>query len=243
MTIKGAEPFFLQGNHIGCVLIHGLSSSPSEMRFLGEYLHSKGYTVIAPLLPGHGTKPEDMTNFSWKDWYQEVDRALTHIKSSCTKIYLMGLSLGGLLAIHGAANRMPVSGIVTMAPPIHIGNRLCYTAPVLKYFRKSVKKERSSIHDNSRVTYSEQVLHGVHELLKLRRKVKWELSRIKKPVLIVQSKDDKVSLPTGAQYLHDKIQSPLKILKWLGNSGHIVTMGTEREEMFTQIDSFINGVK
>ncbi|KUO50315.1 MAG: hypothetical protein APF76_11440 [Desulfitibacter sp. BRH_c19] len=245
MIIKGAEPFFLEGNHIGCVLIHGLSGSPSEMRLLGEYLHSKGYTVTAPLLPGHGTKPEDIRNFSWQDWYQEVAKALSQIKGRCTKIYLIGLSLGGLLALHGAVNRLPISGVVTMAPPIHMGNRLSYTAPLLKFFRKSVKKDRnpSTINGNYRVTYNEQITHGIHELLKLRGKVKRGLSKIKKPVLIIQSKDDKVSLPTGAQYLHNKIKSPLKILKWLANSGHVITMGAEREEMFAQINYFINGVK
>ena len=245
MIIKGAEPFFMEGNHIGCVLIHGLSSSPSEMRLLGEYLNNRGYSVMAPLLPGHGTKPEDLMKYGWQDWYGEVERALTFIKRNCTKTYLIGLSMGGLLALYGAANRLPVSGVVAMAPPIHLGNRLAYTAPILKYFRKSVKKEgnASLIHGNHRVTYNEQVMHGVHELLKLRRRVKWALSGIRKPVLIVQSKDDRVCLPSGAQYVHDKLGSPLKILKWLANSGHIVTMGPEREEMFTQIHWFIQNIR
>ena len=214
------------------------------MRLLGDYLHGKGYTVIAPLLPGHGTKSEDIRNVSWQDWFQEVNNALSQINARCTKTYLIGLSLGGLLALHGAIKRLPISGVVTMAPPIHLGDRLCYTAPLLKYFRKSVKKNGSpsTIDGNHRVTYNEQVIHGVHELLKLRRIVKWNLSRIKKPVLIVQSKDDKVSLPTGAQYLHNRIKPPLKILKWLANSGHIITMGNEREEMFAQIDYFINTI-
>lgn len=245
MIIKGAEPFFIEGNHIGCVLIHGLSSSPSEMRLLGEFLNEKGYSIAAPLLPGHGTKPEDIMKYGWQDWYQEVEKALAYLKKNCTKTYLIGLSLGGLIALYGAAQRLTVSGVIAMAPPIHLGNRLAYAAPVLKYFKKSVKKDVSleTINGNQRVTYNEQVIHGVHELLKLQRRVKWSLAGIKKPVLIVQSKDDKVCLPSGAQYLHDKLGSPLKILKWLARSGHIVTMGPERKEMFTQIHWFIQNIR
>lgn len=244
MIIKGAEPFFIEGNHIGCVLIHGLSSSPSEMKLLGEFLNEKGYSIAAPLLPGHGTKPEDIMKYGWQDWYQEVEKTLVQLKQACTKTYLIGLSMGGLIALYGAAQRLPVSGVAALAPPIHLGNKLAYAAPILKYFRKSVKKDGSFdiINGNQRITYNEQVLHGVHELLKLRRQVKRSLARIKKPVLIAQSKDDQVCLPSGAQYLHERLGSPLKILKWLARSGHIITMGPEREEIFRQLDFFIQKI-
>ncbi len=245
MIMKGAEPVYLKGNHLGCVLVHGLSSSPSEMQLLAEYLHGKGYTVIAPLLPGHGTRPEDIQNYSWRDWYGEVEKSLNLLKGDCTKIYLMGLSLGGLLSLYGAAQKLPISGVVSMAAPIYLGTKLAYGAPIFKYFIKSVKKEGNPtiIHDNHRVTYNEQVLHGVHELLKLRRRVKRQLPKIRKPVLIVQSKDDRTVLAESAIYIHNRLGSPLKILKWLSKSGHIITMGPEREEMFTQIDCFINNVR
>jgi len=242
MIIKGAEPFFMEGNRIGCVLIHGFSSSPSEMRILGNFLNEKGYSVTAPLLPGHGTKPEDMLKYGWRDWYQEVESAFKYLtKQNCTKIYLIGLSMGSLIALYGAAQKLPVSGVIAMAPPIHFEDKLVYAAPIVKYFKKSVKKTdvAKSVDGIQRVTYNELMLQGVHELLKLRRKVKKSLGTIKKPVLIVHSKDDRVCLPSSAQYVQSKLGSSLKILKWLARSGHIVTMGPEREEMFAQIDHFI----
>ena len=242
MIIKGAEPFFIEGNHIGCVLIHGLSSSPSEMRILGKFLNEKGYSVTAPLLPGHGTKPEDMMKHSWQDWYQEVESAFTYLtKQRCTKIYLIGLSMGSLIALYGAAQKLPISGVVAMAPPIHLEPKIIYAAPIAKYFKKSVKKEDivKPVDGIQRIAYSEHVIHGVHELLKLRKRVKGSLADIKKPVLIVHSKDDKLCLPSSTQYVHDRLGSSLKVLKWLARSGHIITMGPEREEMFVQMDHFI----
>ena len=244
MIIKGAEPFFIEGNHIGCVLIHGLSSSPSEMRILGDFLDEKGYSVAAPLLPGHGTRPEDLMKARWEDWYRETENAVTRLRRQCTKIYLVGLSMGGLIALYGAARKLPIAGVIAMAPPIHLENKLAYAAPILKYFKKSVARDSSLNTTNrlQRITYNEQMLHGVHELLKLRCRVKRSLADIKKPVLIVQSKDDTVCLPSGAQYVQEKLGSPLKILKWLAKSGHIVTMGPEREEMFTQMDYFMQNI-
>ena len=242
MIIKGAEPFFIEGNHIGCVLIHGLSSSPSEMRFLGNFLSEKGYSIAAPLLPGHGTKPEDMMKYGWWDWYYEIETAFNRlVKRNCKKIYLVGLSMGSLIALHGAAQKLPIAGVVAMAPPIHLEPKTIYAAPIIKYFKKSVKKEEivKSVDGIQRIAYNEHVIHGVHEFLKLRSKVKESLADIKKPALIVHSKDDRLCLPSSAQYVHDRLGSSLKVLKWLARSGHIITMGPEREEMFAQMDHFI----
>jgi carboxylesterase len=245
MLIKGAEPFYLKGNHIGCVLIHGLTGSPSEMRLLGEFLNNKGYTVIAPLLPGHGTKPADILKYKWQDWYAEVEQALKDIKKDCSKTYLMGLSMGGLLALYGASQGLPISGIVSMAAPIYLSTKVAFFAPILKYFIKNIKKDKISdvFEGHRRTAYNVQVVHGVNEMLKLRRKVKRYLPQIRKPVLIVQSRDDKMVLAESAQYIHDHLGASLKSIKWLSSSEHIVTMGPEREEMFAQIDSFIHNVK
>ena len=51
---------------IGVVLVHGYTGSPSSMRPWAEYLNQQGYTVRVPLLPGHGTKPEDLSEIKWQ---------------------------------------------------------------------------------------------------------------------------------------------------------------------------------
>ena len=245
LSLKGAEPFYAEGNHIGCLLLHGLSSSPSEMGLLGRYLYDKGYTVSAPLLPGHGTSVEDMMKVSWQDWYAEVEMALSKLDGHCSRIYILGLSLGGLLALYTGSRKAAVAGVVSIAAPIHIGNPWAQYAPLLKHFVKTVDKEgpKLTVEGITRATYNQQSMHGVHELLKLRRLVRKSLPRMVKPVLIVQSKDDSVVLPSSAEYIHNRLKkSPIRILKWLSSSGHISTMGPEREEMFEQIDYFINNI-
>jgi hypothetical protein len=42
---------------VGVPPIHGFTGSPAEMRLLDHYLHERGLTVAAPLLPGHGARP------------------------------------------------------------------------------------------------------------------------------------------------------------------------------------------
>ncbi|MBI1854527.1 MAG: carboxylesterase, partial [Chloroflexi bacterium] len=63
--IPTAEPFFLPGSKTGCLLIHGFTGAPKEMRWMGEYLADKGYSVLGVRLAGHATRPEDMIRSNW----------------------------------------------------------------------------------------------------------------------------------------------------------------------------------
>ena len=65
--MPGAEPFLYEAGETGCLLVHGFTSSPSEMRGLGRYLADRGITANAGLLPGHGTSPADLQGVTWPE--------------------------------------------------------------------------------------------------------------------------------------------------------------------------------
>ncbi len=69
--IKGGEPFLLNGtSNIAFLLIHGFEGTPFTLKPLGEMLHKQGHTVIAPLLPGHGTNVKEFSKTRYKHWYK-----------------------------------------------------------------------------------------------------------------------------------------------------------------------------
>src|SRR3974377_2317290 len=68
-----AEPFFFPGGPTGCLLVHGFTGAPKEMRWLGEYLAGQGHTVLGVRLAAHATRPEDMHRASWQDWVASVE--------------------------------------------------------------------------------------------------------------------------------------------------------------------------
>src|SRR5204862_768650 len=119
--IPGAEPFLYRAGNVGCLLVHGFTSAPWEMRGLGRYLADRGITAAAPLLAGHGTSPQDLHETTWHDWYTSVSNALEELRAMCSTVYVAGLSLGGALAIYTAAQRRKVvAGVVAMSSPIYI---------------------------------------------------------------------------------------------------------------------------
>ena len=122
MTIQpGAEPFLLPGGTKGVLLIHGFTGSPSEMRLLGDYLHQLGYTVLAVRLCGHGTNVKELRETNWRHWFSTVENGYHILKGLCSKITVVGLSMGGLLSLKLAAE-YPVSKVVSLSTPIYIAD-------------------------------------------------------------------------------------------------------------------------
>ncbi|MFN2222790.1 MAG: alpha/beta hydrolase, partial [Candidatus Promineifilaceae bacterium] len=87
ITGKGdPSPWLLEGGDIGVLLIHGLTGSAAEMRPIGAFLNERGLTVMAPLLPGHGTRVEDLNQVKWTDWTAAAEEALAELQARCSKV-------------------------------------------------------------------------------------------------------------------------------------------------------------
>src|SRR5512143_2591480 len=99
--IPTAEPFLLLGDSSkpACLLIHGFTGAPKEMRWMGEYLHGRGYTCLGVRLAGHATRPEDMVRAHWTDWTASVEDGYHLLCGITSDIFLAGLSMGGVLSL------------------------------------------------------------------------------------------------------------------------------------------------
>src|SRR6185503_1441632 len=120
----GAEPWRAgpEGRaEVGILLCHGFTGSPHSMRPWGEHLATRhpDYALDLPLLPGHGRSWRELQRTEWTDWYGELERAFTALRARCGQVYLMGLSMGGGLALR-LAERHPaeVAGLVLVNPSV-----------------------------------------------------------------------------------------------------------------------------
>ncbi|SDF80775.1 alpha/beta hydrolase [Sporomusa acidovorans] len=241
--IPGAEPFYLPGGKTGILLVHGFTGAPSEMRLAGEYLNHLGYTIFAPRLSGHGTTPEDMAKTIWPHWYSSVEDGYHVLRSSCSNIAAVGLSMGGLLVLK-LASEYPVSKLAVLSAPIYIANKRLPLLPFYRVFTNYVAKKRKrlpNVAEQYSINYERTPLNSLNSLLKLIRHVDALLPFITVPTLVVQSKKEHTVEPVSAQYIYNKLGSTDKKLLWLQKSGHIVTLDTEREYVFQELGRFLAG--
>lgn len=239
--MEGAEPLFLLGGDCGVLLIHGFTGSPAEMGMLGEFLHNKGYTVLAPRLAGHGTTVEEMASTKWSHWYNTVEDAYHIVKAICSRVIVIGLSMGGLLALK-LGTEYQVDKIISLSAPIFIADKRLDLLPVYRIFKNYVPKKRKKYGDVApkyTVSYGFTPLKSLSSLLDLIKHVDALLPAVMMPLLIIQGRHDHTVQARSAEYIYDKVGSEEKKLIWLEKSGHIVTIDIERERVFQYIADFI----
>jgi len=237
------NPFFFEGSPTGCLLVHGFSGSPPEMRPMGEYLAEKGLTVIGVRLAGHGITPEDMSRTGWRDWVASAEEGLRELQRRCDQVFVAGLSMGGLITLHLAAHHS-VAGIVAMSAPAYIADWRFRFMPLAQYFihwvTPNIESDLTDPEAEKRL-FSYQVLpiRCIVSLGQLLHLVRRELSQIQVPALIMQGEKDHHVPADSARIIFEELGAAEKELVWWPNSGHCITVDSEREAVWARAYEFI----
>lgn len=105
---EGNAPFMLYGDTPSdkvAVLVHGLSDSPFFMKEIARIVHAQGYTVLVPLLPGHGLRDADDDMEDWdlaERWQLHIDDVMAIAHSMGETVIAGGFSTGGALVVQQA---------------------------------------------------------------------------------------------------------------------------------------------
>jgi carboxylesterase len=220
--------FHIQGGKIGFLLLHGFTATTAEVRPLGERLHAAGYTVSAPLLPGHGTHPDDLNQVRWQDWLQTAESEYEKLSSQCDEVWVAGESLGGLLCLVLAAKTPKITGLLLYAPALAMRNmRAAY---VLQYVMKYLAKKNTR-DDMPWKGYNVYPLKGVVELLRLQNAAQKGLGSVTQPTLAFFSEKDATIGLAGSELLKEKLGSKELELVILKESPHVILLGCEQEKV------------
>jgi carboxylesterase len=226
------DTIFWPGNETGVLLLHGLTATTAEVRLLAEKLHAEGYTISAPLLPGHGTSPEDLNETTWHDWAWAAEKAYQHLATVCDQVFVGGESTGGALALHLAAGHKEVAGVLCYAPaiklaiPTHNMVRLYVVAPLVH----SLPKDNVGSNPYWQ-GYRVNPLRAVMELIRLGQEVRRQLPHVTQPVLVMQGRGDKTVSEDVGEIILESILSERAEQHWLERSGHVILLEDELDEI------------
>jgi carboxylesterase len=243
-TIPGAEPFFLPAGKTGCLLVHGFTGTPKEMRLMGNYLQQQDVTALGIRLAGHGTDMRDMPRMRWQDWLACVEDGVQLLHGFCDYVFIAGLSMGGILSLL-AASICPLRGAIAMSTPyqlstdwrIKIARPLSVIVPFVDKGKSDTKDENTA---KGHIDYPSYPTRSIAELTDLLQVTHANMENIQIPVLMINSKSDG-SVPEDHQQLYaDLFQGKVLERVMLEKSGHVITEDVEREIVFQNALDFIH---
>lgn len=225
----------------GVLLLHGLTGAPGEIEPLGNYLSERGISTLGPWLKGHDTNPKDLAKTTWQDWAHSAREAYDHLKQSCSKVFVGGLSMGADQALHLAAT-VPVAGVISMAAPIRIHDFRFNGIAFFRFLQWWTTSLTGGILDPAappHVTYPYVMTKSLYDLKKLMDVVREELPRITAPALVIQGRKDSMVPPSNGDLVYQSLGSASKHILYLDRSDHVVTMDYEKQAVFEKAFKFI----
>jgi carboxylesterase len=226
----------LRGGPTACLLVHGFTAMPEEMRALGDDLHGLGHTVLCVRLAGHGTDPRDLARVRWNDWLVTIEDGLA-LLAAAEKVVLVGQSLGGVVVLTAAA-RYPVAGVVVLSTPFSFP-RTRVLWPRLRRKDVAAHPELGPRREAEYPAYAAEHTRVYRELQRLSAALRDALAELDVPVLVIASRADPWVPVSDAEAIIARIGSPAKRLLLLDELGHSIALDPRRTQAVTAIHDFV----
>lgn len=225
---------------VGCLLIHGFTGGAYEVNPLARYLREHtDWIVSVPVLPGHG-RTLRLKNTNASEWLAFAEEALEQLFTYCDEVYVIGFSMGGLIASYLTIH-YPVSKLVLLsAAALYIN-----TKQILKDMNLMLKDVlQKKLHEN------QEFGHYKYKLVNTPLRATWEfrkiasitiplLSQVKIPTFIAQGEMDGIVPPRAARYVYDNIGTYQKKLYLSKTSKHLICYASDCHDLFNEIAFFL----
>ncbi|MCS6842017.1 MAG: alpha/beta fold hydrolase [Roseiflexus sp.] len=256
MTVWAGSP--------GVLLIHGFGGDPAEVRPLAAACLREGYSVHAPLLPGHGALPDALAGVQWRQWAETAAQGFAMLHHRCSGVVVVGFSMGALLALLLAA-QLPVERLVVLAPALSLrGQLLVNLSSIARYAiswyyplagadfsdpaLRMLIRHRAPDADLDDPVVCEQLrrtvrvpLAAIHQLTLLQRRAWRVLPRVTAPTLVIQGSNDSTVDPRSARQVVRRISSTDCRLVWLEGYGHQLLLGEGGECVARTVIAWLQG--
>jgi carboxylesterase len=261
--------FHLRGGRSGVLLIHGLTGTPTEMRFVGNGLHRAGFTVLGMQLAGHCGDEADLLRTGWRDWYASVVDAADRLAAETDHLFVAGLSMGAILALELAIERprevhgvgcygttffhdgwaTPAIGRLAFLLPLGLRLGIGRTRTSMESPPYGIKDERIRERIVAAMVSGDSEAAGLAgfpwpslaEFQRLSVRVRRRIGRVRAPCIVVHSSDDDIASLRNVRVIERGVRARVETVL-LDDSYHMVTIDRERSVLIERSTTFFRRI-
>jgi carboxylesterase len=247
--VEGAgEITLLRQRAPGVLLLHGGGDTPQVLAGLAEFLFEHGFSVRVPLLSHHGRRLADLGTASASTWHEDVEHAYAEMRTAHDSVSVVGLSMGGALAIKLAAERSDIPALVLLAPYVAMPASLARVAASTRYWGWAVPYFSSlgeaSIHDREAAArgrghgvLTPAALRALHDVVVAAARA---LPHVTTPTLVIQSRQDNRIPMAAAERTFERLGASEKMIEWMNGAGHVISVDYGHERVFEMTRAWIS---
>ena len=224
--------------------MHGFTGSPASVRGIAERCIAEGYDVEMPRLPGHATTIDDMMNTGWADWLAATEDAWQRLADRVERVFVVGLSMGGTLALAAALAHRETAGLVCINPATQpqpaevieaLDDMLADGVTVLEGDGSDIAdpEAKDLAYDDTPIGPLRSLL--VDGLAPLTDR----FGELQMPLRLLTSRQDHVVLPADSEHLVATYGGPVSHT-WLERSFHVATRDYDRALIESACAAFIS---
>lgn len=224
---------------IGCLCLHGFTGGPYEIEPLTEYLEENtDWLISVPTLPGHGIDLE-LDEVTHQDWLDKADLAYRELAEKVDQVYLIGFSMGGMIAAALAA-KYDATRLVMLSP-----SRKFLSLPGLTLELGQLIKDRiyGEIEENLTYKTSQHKKGKIPprayiEFLKCMTATRPFLQDVTTPVLILQGIKDGLVPFQSTHDLAKEMPGENEVI-YFSDSTHLICLGDDKEIVISATYDFL----
>ncbi|OCA91936.1 alpha/beta hydrolase [Pseudobacillus wudalianchiensis] len=245
MKIVAPKPLMYQAKNRAVLLLHGFTGSTMDVKLLGRHLQKNGYTCSAPLYRGHGANPDEFIQMGPEDWWRDAVAGYAHLASEgYEEIAVAGVSLGGTFALK-LASLLKVKAVVSMCAPVLERDITDLYSRVVDYATRYKRLEgKSDEQIQAEIKeFTKKPMESLKDLQQLISDTGNNLEAIAAPAFVLQGRLDHTLYKESAERIFRTIRSEPKQIRWYEESGHIITLGNERKQIYEDIRMFLDSLE
>jgi carboxylesterase len=249
--IPGAASITLRASPTHAVLVlHGFGDTPQSVQLLAEHLHHEhGWSVRAPLLPGHGRSLAAFDASGSTAWRAAAHREYVELRAQHAVVALVGLSMGGALATLEAALDPSLPALVLLAPyltPPARAQRLAPLADVINLivpYLEGGDRAQSILDPVARARalgYGAVSPKRVRDLVAVAHDARFAAAAVRAPTLLVHSRTD-YRIPVSLAESHPElfVMAAVREQFWVEGGGHVITVDFCREQVWAHTAAWL----